>query len=83
VSRHHFDLRVLNERLVLHARSGKGALINDREVPTGAVVPIEDGDVIAPSRDVAGAVAVRACFEAGQHGRVSRIELRREPAARG
>lgn len=78
VSRHHFDLLVLNDRLVLFARSSKGVMINDREVPSGAVVPVADGDVIAPSRDVARAIAMRASFVAGQHGRVNLIELRRE-----
>ena len=78
VSRHHFDLLVLNERLVLHARSGKGALVNGREVPSGAVVPIEDGDIIAPAKDVANAIAMRARFRAGQHEHVDEIELIRE-----
>ncbi len=78
VSRHHFDLLVLNERLVLHARSGKGVLLNGKEVPSGAVVPIADGDVIAPSQDVANAIQMRTRFRAGQFGRISQIELIRE-----
>ena len=78
VSRHHFDLLVLNERLVLHARSGKGALVNGKEVPSGAVVPIGDGDTIAPAKDVANAIAMRTRFRTGQFGRIQQIELIRE-----
>ena len=78
VSRHHFDVLVLNERLVVHARSGKGLLVNDREVLPGAVVPIADGDVITPSRDLVGALAMRARLVDRQYDRVGLIELRRE-----
>lgn len=78
VSRHHFDLLVLNERLVVHARSGKGVLLNGVDVASGAVVPIADGDVISPSRDVAKAIAIRARFRPEQHGRINQIELIRE-----
>jgi len=78
VSRHHFDLLVLNERLMLHARSGKGALLNSQEVRSGAVVPIADGDIIAPARDVENAIRMRTRFRAGQFGRVEEIELIRE-----
>ena len=42
------------------------------------MTPIADGDIIAPSRDLAGAIAMRARFLGGQHGRVELIELRRE-----
>lgn len=78
VSRHHFDLLVLNERLVLHARSGKGALVNGQEVASGSVTAIADGDLIAPARDVAEAIQMRVRFRSGQHGRVNEIELIRE-----
>ncbi len=82
VSRHHFDLLVLNDRLCLHARSSKGAMINGHLFPVGSVEPLEDGDVVTPAREVAGAIALRFGLRAGPHGHVDKVELRREPSSR-
>ncbi|MEM9725224.1 MAG: hypothetical protein AAF909_07165 [Pseudomonadota bacterium] len=75
LSRHHFDLLVLNDQLVVHARSGKGVSISGREVRSGALEPVADGDVITPCQDVDLGVAAR--FHATPHGVVERITLRR------
>ncbi len=80
VSRHHFDLVVLNDRLCVHVRSAKGAIINDRQLAAGSVEPINDGDLITPSGDVAGRIGLRAHFRSNPHGVVERIDLRRDPS---
>ncbi|MEL6283600.1 MAG: hypothetical protein AAFQ73_12720 [Pseudomonadota bacterium] len=80
VSRHHFDLVVLNDRLCVHVRSAKGAIINDRQLAAGSVEPINDGDLLTPSGDVAGRIGLRAHFRSNPHGVVERIDLRRDPS---
>ncbi|MCI4666276.1 MAG: hypothetical protein MRY74_16305 [Neomegalonema sp.] len=73
ISRHHFDLRVLNDRLCLHVRSSKGAVVDNIPAPAGSIEPIEDGAVIYPTVDAPAGVRVQ--FDAGPHGEVSRIHL--------
>lgn len=80
ISRHHFDLTVLNDRLCIHARSAKGVAVDGRALPAGAVEPIQDGALITP--DPTAGVSLRTRFIAGPRGLVERIELVREGGAR-
>ncbi|MEL6978170.1 MAG: zinc ribbon domain-containing protein [Pseudomonadota bacterium] len=79
ISRHHFDLTVLNDRLCLHVRSAKGVAVNGRAALSGAVEPIEDGALITPDESVDLAMRVR--FSSGPGGVVERVDLVRESKA--
>lgn len=80
ISRHHFDLTVLNDRLCVHVRSAKGVAIDGRVAPAGAVETVEDGALITP--DAGAGVSLRARFGAGPRGLVDRVDLIRESGAR-
>jgi hypothetical protein len=62
ISRHHFDLVVVNERLCLHAAASKGVQVAGRLVPAGQLVPLASGDEIVPIPDHPEKLALRVAF---------------------
>jgi len=80
ISRHHFDLTVLCDRLMVHARSAKGIVLDGQAVASGAIVPVADGALIVP--DEAAGAGLRVRFDASARETVDRIELVRDPLIR-
>jgi hypothetical protein len=78
ISRHHFDLVVVNDRLCLHARSTHGMDVNGRQVASGQVEPLAPGDRIAPIPGRPDKLALQISFSASV-GSVDRIEISRTP----
>jgi len=80
ISRHHFDLTVHGDRLMLHARSAKGVALDGRAVASGAVEPVPDGALIVP--DQGAGVGLRVRFDPSASETVDRITLIIERTAR-
>lgn len=79
ISRRHFDLLILNNRLCLHTRSTNGLLLNGEPSPTSSLTVLNDGDTVAPLANRANAVALRVGFAARPDGLVETINIFREP----
>lgn len=81
ISRHHFDLLVMNDRLCVQLRGANGLQVNDRKLAAGAVETLRDGDRIVPLPGHPDKLALRVRFRTS-FGNVERIEIAREPALR-
>lgn len=79
ISRHHFDVLVVNDRLCLHVRTTHGVDLNGKTLAAGALVPLASGDRLAPIPGRADIVALQVRFVAS-FGSVERVELHRTPA---
>lgn len=79
ISRHHFDLVVVNDRLCVHARTSRGLQVNGHDVASGAVVPLAPGDRIVPIPGRPDKLSVRVAFKSTT-GVVERVEISRSPA---
>ncbi len=77
LSRHHFDLLVLNDRLVVFARSGKGLALNGKMLGSNTITDVNDGDVIAPLAGQARSLSLQVKFISDMHGSVNTIEVAR------
>ena len=75
VSRRHFDLMNLNNRIYLFVRSSNGVLVNDSQVTTSTLHALNDGDVIKPLIRKPEALAVRMTFEARPDGLVEAVVI--------
>ncbi len=80
ISRHHMDIYVENNRLLLRVNSENGVRINDEAYGRGKSVVLHDGDVIAPLVDAARRLSIKVSFEIN-HGCVDAVSLTRTPAA--
>ncbi len=79
ISRHHFDLVVVNDRLCVHARSTHGLELNGKPLESGHVEPLADGDRLAPIPGRPDKLALEVRFSASV-GSVDRIDICRTPA---
>ena len=75
VSRRHFDLMNLNNRIYLFVRSSYGVLVNGKRVTTSALHVLNDGDIIQPLINKPEALAIRMVFEARPDGIVETIRI--------
>lgn len=48
ISRHHFDLVVVNDRVCVLARTTRGLQVNAQDLVAGQVLPLTSGDRIVP-----------------------------------
>lgn len=78
ISRHHFDLVVVNERLCVHARTTHGMELSGTELASGTVSPIKPGERLVPIPGRADKVALQVAFSTS-HGSVDRITVTRTP----
>ncbi len=79
ISRHHFDLVVVNDRLCVHARSTHGLDLNGKPVESGHVEPLSEGDRLAPISGHPDKLQLQVSFSASV-GSVDRIDISRTPA---
>lgn len=79
ISRHHFDLVVVNDRLCLQARTTRGLQLNSENLSAGEVAVIEPGDRIVPIPGRPDKLTLQVSF-ASSIGTVERILLSRTPA---
>lgn len=82
ISRRHFQLFIQNDRLKLRVESQNGTRINDEAYRRGAVLTLNDLDVIRPLVRNPEAVSISVRFEI-QHDEVDRIVLRRRVGTQG
>jgi len=77
MSRHHFDLLVLNDRLTVFVRSGKGILLNETRQQSNSLIPISDGDLVMPLDDRPEALQLCFQFANSLHGVVESVQISR------
>lgn len=82
ISRHHFDLVVLNDRLCVHARSTRGLELNGRTLDSGEIMPLAPGDRLVPIPGRADKLSLEIDF-ATSMGWVDRVEITRTPSVNG
>lgn len=78
ISRHHFDLVVVNERLCVHARTTHGMELSGAELASGVVSPIKPGERLVPIPGRPDKVTLQVNFTSS-HGSVDRITVSRTP----
>ncbi len=79
ISRHHFELVVVNDRLCIHARATGGMQVNSDDLTSGQVFPVMPGDRIVPIPGRGDKLTLRVAF-ASAIGVVERIDVSRTPA---
>jgi hypothetical protein len=79
ISRHHFELVVVNDRLCVHARATGGMQVNAKDLAPGEVMPIVPGDRIVPIPGHGDKLTLRVGFTTAI-GVVERIDVSRVPA---
>jgi hypothetical protein len=79
ISRHHFELVVVNDRLCVHARATKGMQVNGEDLTSGQVYPVVPGDRIVPIPGRGDKLTLQVRFTSSI-GVVERIDLSRTPA---
>ena len=79
ISRHHFDLIVVNDRLCVHARSSRGLELSGKALETGQVHPLVPGDRLVPIPGRGDKLSIGVDF-ATSFGTVDRVEITRSPA---
>lgn len=79
ISRHHFELVVVNDRLCVHARATGGMQVNAQDLTPGQVMPIAPGDRIVPIPGRGEKLTLRAAFTTAI-GVVERIDVSRTPS---
>ena len=81
ISRHHFDLVVINDRLCLQARATGGLEVNGHAVAAGEIRPLRPGDRVVPIPGRADKLALQIAFATAIDS-VDRINLTRTPITR-
>ncbi|MCC7043336.1 MAG: hypothetical protein IT183_05715 [Acidobacteria bacterium] len=81
ISRHHFDLLVLNDRLCVQARATSGMQVNGSQLDSGDVLPLVTGDRIVPIPGRPDKLALQVSF-AHAIDTVERVDIARTPAVR-
>lgn len=79
ISRHHFDLVVVNDRLCVQARSTHGMELNGEAMASGEVAPLAPGDRLSPIPGHPDKLTLQINFSASI-GSVDRIDISRTPA---
>lgn len=77
ISRHHFDLFIENDRLMLRVESENGLRVAGEALGRGKTVRLSDGDTISPLVREPGALQLKLAMEA-HHGRVETITIIRQ-----
>lgn len=80
ISRHHFDLVVVNDRVCLLARTTRGLQVNEQTLTAGELVPLAAGDRIVPIAGRPDKLSLQIEFSTSI-GSVDRIDVRRTPAS--
>lgn len=81
MSRHHFELYVECDRLMLRVVSDKGLRVNGEGYSRDEKVMLEDGAIISPLAKHPDALSIRVRFHV-EHKCVRQITLRRTPASK-
>lgn len=79
ISRHHFDLVVVNERLCLRAAASKGLQVAGRAVSAGQLVALASGDDVVPIPDHPEKLSLRVTFTHA-FDTVEHVTITRTPA---
>jgi hypothetical protein len=79
ISRHHFDLVIVNDRLCVQARSTHGLELNGEPMASGDVAPLAPGDRLVPIPGRPDKLTLQFGFSTSI-GTVDRIDVRRTPA---
>lgn len=79
ISRHHFELVVVNDRLCVQARAAGGMQVNGTDLSLGQLHVVAPGDRIVPIPGRGDALTLRIGFRTAI-GVVERIEVSRTPA---
>ncbi|MCC6989616.1 MAG: hypothetical protein IT181_11495 [Acidobacteria bacterium] len=78
ISRHHFDLVVVNDRVCLLARTTRGLQVNEQDLAAGQLVPLASGDRIIPIPGRPDKLCLHVDLSTSM-GVVDRVRLRRAP----
>jgi hypothetical protein len=78
ISRQHFDFLVVNDRLVVHARSAHGMEVGGAVLNSGNIVPVKPGQPIAPIPGRPDKLMLQVAFTS-TIGSVDRITISRTP----
>jgi hypothetical protein len=78
ISRHHFDLVVVNDRLCLQARTTHGMEVGGTAVASGTMLPLSPGEKIVPILGRPDKLTLQVAF-ASSIGSVDRITISRTP----
>ena len=81
LSRHHFDLVVVNDRICVLARATGGLQVNGEPLSAGEVVALAPGDRVAPIPGRPDKLTIQVTF-VESIGSVERIDVSRAPAVR-
>lgn len=79
ISRHHFDLVVVNDRLCVQARATHGMDVNGTPLTSGAVAVLMPGDRLSPIPGRPDKLTLQVSFSSSI-GSVERIDIARTPA---
>jgi len=82
ISRRHFDILVMNDRLCLRVQSLQGLEVSGTHAARGALVTLADGDLIVPRPELRDRLALRVRFN-GHHGDIETVELVRVTGGTG
>ena len=80
ISRHHFDLVVVNDRVCVLARTTRGLQVNTRNLVAGELVPLQPGDTIVPIPGRPEKLTLQVTFGTSI-GSVDRVDVIRTAAA--
>jgi hypothetical protein len=78
ISRHHFDLLVLNDRLCVHTRSTRGLELNGKTLESGEIAVLAPGDRLVPIPGRPDKLVLEFDFSSS-FGWVDRVEVSRTP----
>jgi hypothetical protein len=78
VSRHHFDLVLVNDRLCVHTRTTHGMEVGTTPLASGAVVPLKSGDRLVPIPGRPEKLTLQVSFTSSI-GSVDRVTISRTP----
>jgi hypothetical protein len=79
ISRHHFDLVVVNDRLCLQVRTSHGMELNREVIASGAVSPLTPKDRIVPIPGRPDKLTLNVSYSSSRDT-VEQIQVRRTPA---
>ena len=79
ISRHHFDLYIESNRLMLRVNSENGVRLNGKALGRSKAAQLCDGDVIEPLVKAPNCLAIHVRFEIN-HGSVDAVTFTRKPA---
>lgn len=78
ISRHHFDLMVVNDRVCVLARTTRGLQVNAQDLVAGQLVPLTSGDRIVPIPGRPDKLCLHVELRSSV-GMVDTVQVRRSP----